>query len=257
MAAVTIINSVLNGGNAPAIQEGLLVDRPAFGFANRLYLGTDTKLWYRDTGLAWETIGGGGGATPTLQQVLSAGNISSVVPTFEGGVNVGDAGVSSILELGGDGSISKANAFALDIYGNGNISNGNTTFNDGDIYTSGILTVGILTVNDTATVGSLTSNNGVEASGDLFIGGNTTLNGTLILQGLATLNGNVNLNGHVSLNGAAGKTIEYTLATSAPANTPTVLPASLVGSSSGVLGLPSAWILVVVNGTTLKMPCYL
>lgn len=40
------------------IQSGILAARPAFGVANRYYYATDVFVLFRDTGVAWEKVGG-------------------------------------------------------------------------------------------------------------------------------------------------------------------------------------------------------
>lgn len=82
-------NYILNQGGAPAILEGLFVNRPAAGVIGRIYVSTDTFAIYRDNGTGYDEIGGTNigfvpytGATQTVNlntQQLNAGlvNLSS------------------------------------------------------------------------------------------------------------------------------------------------------------------------------------
>lgn len=59
MAGIELNNGVINYGGVPSAGAGLLANRPSFGVTGRLYIGTDTNAWYRDTGTAWVTISAG------------------------------------------------------------------------------------------------------------------------------------------------------------------------------------------------------
>ncbi len=50
-------NTVADKGNVPSIQAGPDASKPAAGTAGRLYIATDTKIIYQDTGAAWEKRG--------------------------------------------------------------------------------------------------------------------------------------------------------------------------------------------------------
>lgn len=72
--------SILNQLATPAIYAASLSLRPAFGFAGRVFIDTDTPSTgiYRDTGAAWEQIAGsGGGGGGTLQTVTDAGDTTT------------------------------------------------------------------------------------------------------------------------------------------------------------------------------------
>ena len=47
---------LLNAGATPSIQSGTFASIPAAGVEGRLYLTSDTKLLYRDSGTSWEII---------------------------------------------------------------------------------------------------------------------------------------------------------------------------------------------------------
>ena len=61
--------------------SGLLSARPAFGVANRIYIGTDTNTIYRDTGSAWVALGSAGAASLSSLTAATAAN------TIANGVN--------------------------------------------------------------------------------------------------------------------------------------------------------------------------
>lgn len=52
------IGAVKNAGNVPELQSGLESARPAAGTTGRVYLTTDTKRIFQDTGSAWQVVGG-------------------------------------------------------------------------------------------------------------------------------------------------------------------------------------------------------
>ena len=73
--------SILNQRQTPAFYASSLATRPAFGFAGRIFIDTDSPSTglYRDTGAAWVQIADpGAGTTGTLQQVTTNGNSTSV-----------------------------------------------------------------------------------------------------------------------------------------------------------------------------------
>lgn len=80
MGGIDIKLEVLNQLQTPAFYAASLANRPAFGFAGRVFIDTDipsTGL-YRDTGSAWVSIADPGtGTTGTLQQVTTNGNTSN------------------------------------------------------------------------------------------------------------------------------------------------------------------------------------
>jgi|SRR6185312_2883198 len=47
-------NNVNNYFNVPGMYEDILANQPQPAIVNRIFLSTDTKEWYRDTGTAWE-----------------------------------------------------------------------------------------------------------------------------------------------------------------------------------------------------------
>ena len=55
------------------IQSGLLVNRPAFGIANRYYWATDIYVLFRDTGAAWEVVA----ERPWTRELYTIGQVGS------------------------------------------------------------------------------------------------------------------------------------------------------------------------------------
>lgn len=59
------LNFIINQSGVPAFKAGLIADRPAPGYVGRLYISTDTFEIFRDTGSAWDLIGGPGSGSIT------------------------------------------------------------------------------------------------------------------------------------------------------------------------------------------------
>ena len=100
-----VSNQVTNiKGTTPGILSDILANRPAPGFTGLLFAQTDgTYGIYRDTGTAWVLIASGsGGSTPTLQNVLTAGNVATLSITATSFITTG--GTSSQF-VKGDGSL--------------------------------------------------------------------------------------------------------------------------------------------------------
>lgn len=86
--------SILNQRQTPAFYASSLATRPAFGFAGRIFIDTDSPSTglYRDTGAAWVQIADpGAGTTGTLQQVTTNGK------TTNQGITITAGGLSSNL----------------------------------------------------------------------------------------------------------------------------------------------------------------
>ena len=82
--------SILNQRGTPAFFSDIFANRPAFGFAGRVFISTDTGAIYEDTGTAWTLIAdAGAGTTGTLQQVTTNGN------TTTQGISITAGGLSS------------------------------------------------------------------------------------------------------------------------------------------------------------------
>jgi trimeric autotransporter adhesin len=97
-----ITDGVQNAGGTPSVQTGLISARPAFGTAGRLYLASDERKLYRDTGTAWQLIASVDAAD--LTGTLSDARLP-IVPTSKGGTGLSSAGTANqILGVNGAGS---------------------------------------------------------------------------------------------------------------------------------------------------------
>lgn len=62
---ITPATEILNQKGTPMFNSDLFANRPAAGIAGRIFISTDTKELYRDTGTTWELLSAGGGGTVT------------------------------------------------------------------------------------------------------------------------------------------------------------------------------------------------
>lgn len=82
--------SILNQKGTPMFNSDTFANRPAFGIVGRIFISTDTKEFYRDTGTSWELIGGPGSGT-----ITGSGTTGTLVK-FTGTSSIGDSIVSEI-----------------------------------------------------------------------------------------------------------------------------------------------------------------
>lgn len=122
MSGINVNNGVINYGGIPSQGAGLLANRPAAGVLGRLFIGTDTNAWYRDTGTAWVTISAGITGSAAAGQVAFWGTATTIS---------GDNGLfwDNTNKRLGIGTITPG--VRLDIHGTGIIAqfNGTTTNN--------------------------------------------------------------------------------------------------------------------------------
>jgi hypothetical protein len=82
--------NIINQKGTPAFYSDTFANRPAYGFAGRVFISTDTGAIYEDTGSAWTLIAdAGAGTTGTLEQVTTNGN------TTTKGITITAGGLSS------------------------------------------------------------------------------------------------------------------------------------------------------------------
>jgi len=147
--------SVLNQKGSPAIYTDTFANRPAFGYAGRLFISNDTAAIYEDTGTAWVLIANVSSGAGTLQQVTTNGNTSNVgISVTAGGVSTNSATITSLTQ----GSVPFVGAAGLITQDNTNLFwddtnnrlgiNTNTPGNTLDVHTAG--TNPILALNNTA-----------------------------------------------------------------------------------------------------------
>jgi hypothetical protein len=69
--------NILNQKGTPAFYSDTFANRPAYGFAGRVFISTDTAAIYEDTGTSWTLISNVSSGAGTLQQVTTNGNTST------------------------------------------------------------------------------------------------------------------------------------------------------------------------------------
>jgi hypothetical protein len=104
-------NNILNQKGTPAFFSDTFANRPAFGFAGRVFISTDTGAIYEDTGSAWTLIAdAGAGTTGTLQQVTTNGNSTTQgLVVTSGNVAIGTAIAGAPLDIHGTGTLAQFN----------------------------------------------------------------------------------------------------------------------------------------------------
>jgi trimeric autotransporter adhesin len=103
--------SILNQKGTPAFYSDIFANRPAFGFAGRVFISTDTGAIYEDTGTAWVLIAdAGAGTTGTLQQVTTNGNTTTQgLVVTSGNVAIGTATAGAPLDIHSTGTNAQFN----------------------------------------------------------------------------------------------------------------------------------------------------
>jgi hypothetical protein len=72
---ITLDLSILNQKGTPMFNSDIFANRPTFGIAGRIFISTDTLAIYRDTGSAWDQLGGGGGGG-TISGTIATGQVA-------------------------------------------------------------------------------------------------------------------------------------------------------------------------------------
>ena len=86
---ITLDLSILNQKGTPMFNSDIFANRPAAGVVGRIFISTDTKVFYRDTGTTWELVGGSGSGT------ITGSGTAGTLPIWTGSSALGD---SSLLE---------------------------------------------------------------------------------------------------------------------------------------------------------------
>jgi hypothetical protein len=156
-----INNGIINQKGTPAFYSDIFANRPAFGYAGRVFISTDTGAIYEDTGTSWTLIAdAGAGTTGTLQQVTTNGNTTTLGVTIQG-IDINDgAGTGTANSVFGIGSLQSNTT------GSNNTAIGYTTMQAN--------TFG----NDNTAVGVGTLNLNTTGSSNTAIGKNALLNNT-------------------------------------------------------------------------------
>ena len=108
--------NVLNQKGSPALYTDTFANRPAFGYAGRLFIANDTSAIYEDTGTAWVLIANVSSGAGTLQQVTTNGNTSNVgISVTAGGISTNSLTdtaltLGSVLFAGAAGLVTQDNA---------------------------------------------------------------------------------------------------------------------------------------------------
>jgi len=147
--------NVLNQKGSPAIYTDTFANRPAFGFAGRLFIANDTAAIYEDTGTSWVLIANVSSGAGTLQQVTTNGNTSNVgISVTAGGVSTNSATITSFTQgsvpfVGAAGLITQDNTnLFFDDTNNRLGINTNTPSNNLDVHGGG--TNPLIAINNTA-----------------------------------------------------------------------------------------------------------
>ena len=168
-----ITNQVTNLRNTPGMLADTLANQPAAGFAGQLFVRTDSPYGiYRDTGSAWVLVASGtGGSTPTLQNVTTAGSVTTTTITAASFITTGG---TSAQFTKGDGSLDntvylpKANPAYT-----GSLTTGTQTFTP-----SNALISIQSSVNSYNQVVLTNTSSGASASSDFIVGNNNSTDTT-------------------------------------------------------------------------------
>jgi hypothetical protein len=165
-------------------------NRPAFGIVGRIFISTDTKEFFRDTGTSWELIGGPGSGTITGSGAATQVAFWNGASTITGSNNLWYDSTNSYL-----GVNTNAPGNPLDVHGNLSsvaalnqttatnntllslLNSGTPLWRIGNFYTAGANDFGIFDV-----VNTLQQLTIVKATGQTFIGAKTTASGRLVVN---------------------------------------------------------------------------
>jgi hypothetical protein len=114
--SVRVFYEILNQRGTPAMFTDTLANRPAFGFAGRLFISTDSGQIFEDTGSAWTLVADAGVGGGTLSSVCLNGNTTATgIVITAGGLSTNSLTntsltTGSILFADGGGLISQSNS---------------------------------------------------------------------------------------------------------------------------------------------------
>jgi len=182
--------SILNQKGTPMFNSDTFANRPAFGIVGRIFISTDTKEFFRDTGTSWELIGGPGSGTITGSGAATQIAFWNSASTITGSNNLWYDSTNSYL-----GVNTNAPGNPLDVHGNLSsvaalnqttatnntllslLNSGTPLWRIGNFYTAGANDFGIFDV-----VNTLQQLTIVKATGQTFIGAKTTASGRLVVN---------------------------------------------------------------------------
>jgi len=203
-----INNGVTNQKGTPAFYSDTFANRPAFGYAGRVFISTDSGQIFEDTGTAWTLIADAGVGGGTLSSVCLNGNTtaSGIVITANGltANSIIKSGGTSSQFLKADGSVDSNTYLQNGGYLNGQVLFGTTGGNPGGSTsflwdnTLGRLFVGVF-FPSTATL---------QIGGTAEINGNLTANIGILNQVKSVGSGGISFNANggtqIALMGAGG-----------------------------------------------------
>jgi hypothetical protein len=114
--SVKVYYEILNQKGTPAFYSDTYANRPAFGFAGRVFISTDTGQIFEDTGSAWSLIADAGVGGGTLASVTANGNTTATgIVITAGGLSadsITDTALTtgSVLFSGAGGVVSQKNS---------------------------------------------------------------------------------------------------------------------------------------------------
>jgi len=182
--------SILNQKGTPMFNSDIFANRPAFGIVGRIFISTDTKEFFRDTGTSWELIGGPGSGTITGSGAATQVAFWNSASTITGSNNLWYDSTNSYLGVNTNapgnpldvhGSISSVAALNQTTATNNTLlsllNSGTPLWRIGNFYTAGANDFGVFDV-----VNSTQQLTIVKATGQTFIGAKTTASGRLVVN---------------------------------------------------------------------------
>ena len=182
--------SILNQKGTPMFNSDTFANRPAFGIVGRIFISTDTKEFFRDTGTSWELIGGPGSGTITGSGAATQVAFWNGASTITGSNNLWYDTTNSYLGVNTNapgnpldvhGSISSVAALNQTTATNNTLlsllNSGTPLWRIGNFYTAGANDFGIFDVVNTTQQLTI-----VKSTGQTFIGAKTTASGRLVVN---------------------------------------------------------------------------
>lgn len=128
MSKLGVTLDILNQKGTPAFYSDIFTNRPAAGFAGRVFISTDTGAIYEDTGSTWTLIAdAGAGTTGTLQQVTTNGNSTTLPIVVQNMLLSKGAGTgSNNTGLGINALVSNTTGLGNTAIGSGSLLNNST-----------------------------------------------------------------------------------------------------------------------------------
>jgi len=233
-----IYNGIINQKGTPAFYSDIFANRPAFGYAGRVFISTDTGAIYEDTGTAWTLIAdAGAGTTGTLQQVTTNGNTTTLGIVVQG-ININDGAGT------GGSNVAIGSGLQNNTTGSANTSLGlnsltaNTTANNNTAIGNNSLQLNTTGANNTS-IGSNSLSANTTASFNTAIGASSLNINTTGANNTALGNTSLASNTTASFNTAIGAT-SLQLNTTGASNTAVgyqSLNANTTGASNTAIGV--------------------